>query len=188
MIDRPDSWQAIALRVPSLVVLVGAAGAGKSTFAARQFRADEVLSSDAFRARLSGDAADQRRSRTVFALLHREASKRLAAGRLVVIDATSVERHARTALVSLARAAGVPAVAIVLALPPQVVQERNAQRTERVVDAAVVERHLAALAVALGEVGIAAEGFDAVHVLRSVAAVDEAVVERRLGPPETGRG
>ena len=179
MIDRPDSRQAIVIPVPSLVVLVGAAGAGKSTFAARHFRPDEVLSSDAFRARLSGDAADQRRSRTVFALLHREAAKRLAAGRLVVIDATNVERHARRALVAQARGAGVPAVAIVLALPPGVVQERNTQRTERVVDAAVVERHLAALAVALGEVGIAADGFDLVYVLRSAADVDGTVVRRQ---------
>ena len=115
----------------------------------------------------------------MFALLHREASKRLAAGRLVVIDATNVERHARRSLVALARAAGVPAIAIVLALPPAVVQERNARRTERVVDPTVVDRHLDRLAAALGEGGIASEGFDAVHLLRSAPEVDGTVIERR---------
>jgi protein phosphatase len=168
----------IAIPDPSLVVLVGAAGSGKSTFAARQFAADEVLSSDAYRALLSGDEADQRRTRTAFSILHREVVRRLAAGRLVVVDATNVEHHARRALVERAHAAGVPAIAIVFALPPGLVHARNAARTERVVDSAVVERHLARLAVALGDGGIGSEGFAAVHVLGSVEEIDEAVIQR----------
>jgi len=49
----------IELPEPCLVVLIGAAGSGKSTLAARLFAPDEVLSSDANRALLTGDAADQ---------------------------------------------------------------------------------------------------------------------------------
>jgi protein phosphatase len=169
----------IAIPDPSLVVLVGAAGSGKSTFAARHFGADEVLSSDAFRAILSGDAADQRRTRTAFSILHRDAVRRLAAGRLVVVDATNVEHHARRALVERARAAGLPAIAIVLDLPAGIVHARNAARTERVVDSSVVERHLARLAVALGDGGITSEGFAAVHILGSVEEIAGVVVERR---------
>jgi protein phosphatase len=160
-------------------VLVGAAGSGKSTFAAHHFAAGEVLSSDAYRALLSGDEADQRRTRTAFSILHREVVRRLAAGQLAVVDATNVEHHARRALVERAHAAGVPAIAIVLALPPGVVHARSAARTERVVDSAVVERHLARLAVALGDGGITSEGFAAVHVLGSVEEIDSALVERR---------
>jgi predicted kinase len=178
----------IALRDPSLVVLVGAAGAGKSTFAARNFDAEEVLSSDAFRALLSGDEADQGRTRAVFSILHREVARRLAAGRLVVVDATNVERHARRALVALAKAAGVPAIAIVLALPRDAVHARNAGRTRRVVDRAVVDRHLGRLALAIDNGGIAAEGFDEVHLLRSVAEVDDAVIKRRRGGPRSDAG
>jgi protein phosphatase len=169
----------IAIPDPSLLVLVGAAGSGKSTFAARHFAADEVLSSDAYRALLSGDEADQRRTRTAFSILHREAVRRLAAGRLVVVDATNVEHHARRALVHRARAAGVPAIAIVLALPPGVVHARNAARSVRVVDSSVVERHLTRLAAALGDGGITSEGFAAVHILGSVDEIDNAAIQRR---------
>ena len=164
---------------PALIVLIGPAGSGKSTFAARHFGAAEILSSDAFRALLSGNEADQRRTRAVFAILHREVSRRLVAGRLVVVDATNIETHARRALLARARSAGVPAIAIVLALPAALVHERNAARSERIVDATVVDRHLERLAAALGAGGIAAEGFAAVHILRSAAEVDAVVVARQ---------
>ena len=171
----------LAIPDPSLVLLVGPAGSGKSTFAARHFGPDDVLSSDAFRALLSGDEADQRTTRMAFSILHREVVRRLAAGRLVVVDATNVEHHARRALVVRAKAAGVPAIAIVLALPASVVHNRNAARTGRVVDPSVVDRHLERLALTVGDGSIANEGFSAVHVLRSVAELNEAVIERR--PP-----
>jgi len=168
----------IAIPDPSLVVLVGAAGSGKTTFAARHFAPDEVLSSDAYRALLSGDEADQGRTRTAFSILHREVIRRLTAGRLVVVDATNVEHHARRTLVERAQMAQVPAIAIVLALPPGVVHARNAARTERVVDSSVVARHLARLAVAALGDGIGAEGFAAVHVFGSVEEIDTAVIQR----------
>lgn len=174
----------IAIPDPSLVVLVGPAGSGKSTFAARHFAPDDVLSSDAYRALLSGDEADQRRTRAAFSILHRETARRLAAGRLVVVDATNVEQHARRALVARANAAGIRAIAIVFALPPGVVQARNAARTERVVDSEVVDRHLDGLARTLGDGGIVGEGFAAVHVLRSALEVDGAVLKRLPGRHE----
>ncbi len=163
---------------PALIVLVGAAGAGKTTFAARHFDAAEILSSDAFRGLLSGDEADQGVTRTAFSILHREVTRRLAAGRLVVVDATNVEAHARRALLARARSAGVPAIAIVLALPAAAVHARNAARSGRVVPAAIVERHRERLTAALAGTGLAGEGFAAVHVLRSIAEVDAVVIER----------
>lgn len=158
---------------PSLIVLVGAAGSGKTTLAARLFAPDEILSSDAFREAVSGDAADQRATRPAFAILHREVGRRLADGRLVVVDATNVESSARRALLLRAGAANVPATALVLALPPDLVHARNATRPGRRVDPDVVDRHLARVArlLAAGDAAAAGtlrgEGFAGVVILRS---------------------
>src|SRR5687768_18579225 len=99
---------------PSLVVLVGPAGAGKSSLAERLFAPDEILSSDDFRAAIAGDAADQRATKRAFAALHRALVRRLIAGRLTVVDATNVQRHARLSLLRRARAAAIPTLALVL--------------------------------------------------------------------------
>lgn len=169
----------ITLPDPSLVVLVGPAGAGKSTFAMRHFAPDEVLSSDAFRALIGGDEADQVATRPAFAALHRALAARLRAGRLTVVDATNVEAHARRALLARARAAGRPAVAIVFELGLETVVARNGSRTGRVVDEMIVRRHHATLAGALAIDRLAAEGFDAVVRLRSDAEIDAVRISRR---------
>lgn len=58
------------------------------------------------------------------------AGKRLAGGRLTVIDATSVQPDARKQLVALAREHDVLPVAIVLDIPERVCVERNVSRPE----------------------------------------------------------
>jgi protein phosphatase len=163
---------------PALVVLVGAAGSGKSSFARRHFAPDEVISSDALRARISGDEADQRVSPAAFSILHRAVERRLAAGQFTVVDATNVRAYARRALVVRGRAAGVPAIAIVLDLPPSTVRSRNAARAERVVADEVVVAQLADLASSLVPDALEREGFEAVHVLRSEAELDAVRIVR----------
>jgi protein phosphatase len=178
---RPSSIASAGpLRIPdpALIVLVGAAGAGKSTLAARLFAPSEILSSDAFREAVSGDAADQCATRLAFSILHRELERRLAARRLTVVDATNVEAPARRALLVRAALARVPAIAIVLALPATVVVARNAGRIGRVVDQGVVDRHLRRLGAALATDRLGAEGFAAVHVLTTPAEVDLLRIER----------
>jgi protein phosphatase len=165
---------------PSLVVLVGAAGSGKSTFAARHFAPDEVLSSDAFRALVAGDPADQRATKPAFAALHRALERRLAAGRLTVVDATNVQGHARRALASRARAAGVPAVAIVLDLPSPLVLARNAARAgATAVPEQAVLGHLAELATAVAaDPALAWAGFASVYRLVDPGDVARVAIER----------
>ena len=102
---------------PCLVLLIGPAGAGKSTFARRHFKPTEVLSSDFFRALLSDDENDQAVSRDAFDLLAWVAERRLARGRLTVVDATNTTRERRKPLLALACRYQVPVVALVFDLP-----------------------------------------------------------------------
>jgi predicted kinase len=161
---------------PCLVVLVGAAGAGKSTFAGGRFGRDAVLSSDVFRGIVSGDETDQRVTRTAFAILHRELSRRLAGRRTTVVDATNVTAFARRGLVRRADSAGVPSVAIVLDLPPDLVLSRNATRPGHIVPERAVRRQLGDLARSLRR-GLETEGFSLVVVLRSAVDVDAVEIE-----------
>lgn len=168
----------LAIPDPCLIVLIGAAGSGKSTFAAQHFAPGEILSSDTFRARLGHGETDQAASRRAFGVLHLALERRLAAGRTAVVDATNVQAHARQALIRRARALGVPALAIVLDLPLAECLAGDQARADRHVPEAVVERQWNALRATLEGPPLTAEGFAAVHRLTSRAAVDSVVVSR----------
>jgi protein phosphatase len=159
----------------SLVVLVGASGSGKSTFARRHFTPTEVISSDFCRGLVADDENDQSASRDAFDVLHYIAGKRLAAGRRTVVDATSVQRDARRQLIDLARQYDVLPIAIVLDVPEEVCAERNAARPDRAdLPRRVVRRHTRELRASLRH--LEREGFRKVHVLRGVEEVERATV------------
>lgn len=169
------------LKIPDLclVVLIGASGSGKSTFARKHFLPTQVLSSDYFRGLVADDENDQSASAAAFDVLHHVASKRLEAGRVTVIDATNVQAPDRAKLIEVAKRANVLPVAIVLDTPTEVCLRRNAQRPDRDFGAHVVKRHRAALRRSLKFLG--KEGFKRVHVLRSESDVDSsAIVYERL--------
>ena len=160
-----------------LVALVGASGSGKSSFARRHFKPTEVLSSDFCRGLVSDDENDQAATKDAFEVLNFIAAKRLAAGRLVVVDATNVQKEARKPLVALAREHDVLAVAIVLDLPEAVCRERNRSRPERDFGPHVVRNQVRQLHRSLK--GLKREGFRHVTVLSSPEEVDSAVLGRR---------
>ena len=121
-IDLPD---------PSLVVLIGASGSGKSSFARAHFAPTEVISSDFCRGLVADDENDQAATADAFAVLQFIAGRRLAQPRFTVIDATNVQREARRPLIELAKQHDLFPVAIVLDIPEAICQERNRTRPDR---------------------------------------------------------
>lgn len=168
----------MTLTIPklSLVVLVGPSGSGKSTFAARHFLPKEVVSSDVCRGLVADDPNDQSATPDAFAVVHFLAAKRLARGRLTVIDATNVQPEARAPLVALAKKYHCLPVAIVLNLPEAVCQERNRGRADRAFGPHVIRNQANQLRRSFR--GLKREGFRQIHVLDSPEAVAAAVIER----------
>jgi protein phosphatase len=176
----PAPGRALPVTDLSLVVLIGATGSGKSTFAARHFKPTEVISSDFCRGLVSDDENDQSATGDAFDVLHYIAGKRLAAGRRTVVDATNVQPESRKQLIKLAREYDVLPIAIVLDVPEQVCVRRNADRPDRAaLPGHVIPRHQRELRRSLR--GLEREGFRKVHILRGTDEIDRARIttERR---------
>src|SRR5437016_5062486 len=147
------------LTIPELAVvaLVGPSGSGKSSFARKHFRPTEILSSDFCRGLVCDDETSQAATPDAFEVLHFIAAKRLAAGKLTVIDATNVQPEARKPLLDLARRYHTMPVAIALDLPGKLCHERNQQRPDRDFGPRVVASHCRQLRQALPK--LEREGF-----------------------------
>ena len=170
---------ALLLPADALVLLVGVAASGKTTFAQRHFAPTENLSADSLRAIIADDAFAQGATDDAFDLLHRILAMRLRRGRLTVVDATNVEEWARAELLAAARRHRRPAVAIVLDLPLAVALERNATRAVPRPPPAALRRQHRWLTGSIPTLGT--EGFAAVHFLRSAEEIDRARVDRTGG-------
>jgi len=160
----------------SLIVLIGASGSGKSTFAQRFFLPTEIISSDYCRGVVSDDENNQAVSKDAFELLHYIVAKRLAAGRLTVIDATNVQKEDRKTLLDLAKKYHCFPVAIVLNISEQICYERNQQRPNRQFGIHVIRRHTQNLRRSLPS--LEKEGFRYIHILSSIETINAVQIER----------
>ncbi|MFE9833797.1 polynucleotide kinase-phosphatase [Streptomyces sp. NPDC005551] len=175
MTDKTTKARTLPVTDLSLVVLIGASGSGKSTFARRHFKPTEVISSDFCRGLVADDENDQSASRDAFDVLHYIAGKRLASGRRTVVDATNVQQESRRQLIDLAKEHDVLPIAIVLDVPEDVCAERNAARTDRAdMPRRVIQRHTRELRRSLRH--LEREGFRKVHVLRGVEEIESAEI------------
>ncbi len=160
----------------ALVLLVGASGAGKSTFAARHFLPTEVVSSDRMRGWVADDESDQSATADAFDVLHYLVDKRLKARRFTVVDATNVQPESRKSLVALAKRHHALTVAIVFDLPEALAVARNAERPDRQFGAGPVRRQMQSLKRSLR--GMQREGIRFVHKLTSPEEVQAVTIAR----------
>jgi predicted kinase len=171
----------LAIPRNTLVVLCGPAGCGKSTFAAKHFLATQTVSSDACRALVSDDPANQAISHHAFDLMYFIIEKRLTLGRLTVADATNLDRRDRRALIKLARWFDFNAAAVIFNIPLEICLARNAARTRKVPEDAL-RRQFEMLEATL--ISIDREGFDFVYVLDQR---DQETVKIEIKPPRASR-
>ena len=160
----------------SLVMLIGASGSGKSTFARKHFLPTEVLSSDAYRAIVSDVESDQAATDDAFDALLYVARKRLARRRLTVIDATNLRREDRQVFLALAKEYHALGVALVFDLPERLCQERTEARADRDFGPHVVRNHVRLLRRSVRSLG--KEGFRYQYHFRSPEEVEAAELER----------
>ncbi len=161
---------------PSLVVLIGASGAGKSTFARTHFGPFDTVSSDFCRGVVSNDPNDQEATAQAFDLLFDVAARRLDAGLLTVVDATSISPEDRSALVTLAKRHHQLPVAIVLDVGLAELRRRHAARADRDFPASVIDRQHRTLQRGLAH--LRKEGFRGVHVLHGPEEITQVRIER----------
>lgn len=161
----------------ALVVLIGATGSGKSTFASRWFAPTEVISSDHCRGLVCDDENDQTISGDAFDLVKAIAEKRLKNRRLAVIDATNVRAPERKAWIELARRWHALPVAIVIDPGLDICVERNKQRSDRAFGPGVPQRMIQEIRKGLRN--LPHEGFRQVWKLSSEEAVNAATITRK---------
>ena len=143
---------------PALVVLIGAAGSGKSTWATARYRPAEIVSADQLRGIVGSGEHDLAASTDAFRLLDQIVAARLGRG-LTTVDTLGLDPARRRAQRELARRVGLPAVAVLLETSPAECRARNRAR-DRPVPATVLDGQLRRMAAIPAEV--AAEGWDVV--------------------------
>lgn len=171
----------LTLPDPALVVLVGASGSGKSTWAAARYRADEIVSSDLLRGVVGSGPHDLDASDDAFDLLERIVDARVGRGLTTVVDTLGLDDVRRIRWLGAARAAGLPAVVVHLDTPAEECRRRNRERDRPVPAPALASQLKRVDAV---RTALDLEGWDLVHVEQGRAA--EGAPERPPGGA-TGR-
>ena len=137
---------------PAVVVLVGPTGSGKSTWAASRYRSQEVVSSDALRAVVGSGEHDLDASNDAFDVLDQIVTARLRRGLTTVIDTLGLEPKRRLGYLAAARAAGLPAVAVLSDTEQAVCRSRNASR-DRPVPASALDQQVRAMRAVVDSIG-----------------------------------
>jgi alkanesulfonate monooxygenase SsuD/methylene tetrahydromethanopterin reductase-like flavin-dependent oxidoreductase (luciferase family)/predicted kinase len=169
--ENPGPEVSAVIPDPALVVLVGAAGSGKSTWAARQYLPREIVSSDQLRAVVGSGEHDLDASEDAFALLESIVAARTGRRLTTVVDTLGLSPDRRRGYLAHARRAGLPAVAVVFDTDASLCRQRNRSR-ERPVPAAVLDAQLARVLDIAAQLDT--EGWDLVVGMSAGHAVEPA--------------
>ena len=168
---------------PAVVVLAGAAGSGKSTWAAERFRAAEIVSSDALRAAVGSGPSDLDASIEAFALLDQIVAARTKRSLMTVIDTLGLDPVRRSDYLHLAHTAGLPAVLVIMNTAAALCRERNRLR-DRPVPAPVLSEQLRKISKLVEFAG--EEGWDQVLIIdqdnASSTPPDQVTLDHDHGP------
>jgi alkanesulfonate monooxygenase SsuD/methylene tetrahydromethanopterin reductase-like flavin-dependent oxidoreductase (luciferase family)/predicted kinase len=164
----------LKLPSPCVVILVGPGASGKSTWAAERFAADLVVSSDRLRALVGAGEDDLAASADAFALLEEVVRQRIGRRLTTVIDTLGLDRERRVRWLELARAAGMPCVAVAFDTPAAECRSRNRSREKRI-PADVLTSQLRSWTAVKKELPL--EGYDDVLEPAVVRVVPSAFVE-----------
>jgi alkanesulfonate monooxygenase SsuD/methylene tetrahydromethanopterin reductase-like flavin-dependent oxidoreductase (luciferase family)/predicted kinase len=150
-----------------LIVLVGASGSGKSTWAGERFRPSEVVSSDHLRGVVGSGPHDLGATDDAFAALDLIVAARTSRRLTTVVDTLGLDPARRRGALDQARRAGLPAVAIVFDTDPALCRARNRQRAMPV-PAPALTSQLRRMRDVADE--LAVEGWDRVVTVTTAAA------------------
>lgn len=175
------------LRVPpaALVVLIGPAASGKSTWAKHHFEPTQIVSADFCRALIADDENDQEATRDAFRLFHRIIGERLKRGLPTVADSNALITSARAELLRDAAVHNRPTIAVVFALPPETQQIWAAGRQRRI-PPSILNEHRQLLHQTLHV--LCNEGFNQIIILRTIDEIDRMAVRVGSFFPENDEG
>lgn len=158
----------IRIPFPSLIVLIGPSGSGKTTWAEANFKAGQVVSSDALRAAVGTGQHDQKASADAFAVLESIVDKRLARRLVTVIDTLGLNPDDRQRWRQKAADAGMPAIAIAFDTGAKICKDRNKRRS-RSIPPKVLDSQITRYVETRPRLD--GEGFAAVHAADTITPV-----------------
>lgn len=129
---------------PTLWVLVGLSGSGKSTVASQIAKYNPntvIISTDAIREELCGNCEDQRRNKDVFNIFYKRIRKNLKNNKNVIADATNITASSRYAILLRISELNVHKSCIVISKPFEQCKEDNVHREHSVPDAVLEKQY-----------------------------------------------